>query len=123
MCVIINKCLHTILHAVSSLHNISHGRENCIVHHGHYNLNEGLTTHRYRFQYEEFTFTASLTSELLCTPWFLLEKRWQLNRTEPQGLELFEAIPEIKDIFVKAEWYDFLCAFEGHHTGLAMLFM
>jgi hypothetical protein len=47
---------------------------------------------------------------------------WQLNRTEPQGLELFEVVPEIRDVFVKEEWYDFICAFEGHHTGVALLF-
>jgi hypothetical protein len=35
---------------------------------------------------------------------------------------LFEAIPEVKDIFVNDEWYDFLCTFKGHHTGLSMLF-
>jgi len=45
-----------------------------------------------------------------------------LNRNEPQGLEFFEAIPEVKYIFVKNEWYDFLCMFQGHHTGLDMLF-
>jgi hypothetical protein len=45
-----------------------------------------------------------------------------LNRTEPQGIDLFEAIPEIKDIFIKAEWYDFMFTLEGHHIGLAMLF-
>jgi len=35
---------------------------------------------------------------------------------------LFEAIPEIKDIYVKAECYDFMSAFQGHHISLAMLF-
>jgi hypothetical protein len=48
--------------------------------------------------------------------------RWKLNRTEPQGLELFEVIPKIRDVFIRAEWYDFICAFEGHHTGVALLF-
>jgi hypothetical protein len=43
-------------------------------------------------------------------------ERWHLNRNEPQGLEIFEAISEIKYIFMKEEWYDFMCAFEGHHT-------
>jgi hypothetical protein len=45
-----------------------------------------------------------------------------LNRTEPQGLELFEAIPKIKDVFIKEKWYDFMCKFEGHHTCLDMMF-
>lgn len=31
MCTIINNHLHTRLHAVPSLHNISHGRENCTI--------------------------------------------------------------------------------------------
>jgi hypothetical protein len=49
-------------------------------------------------------------------------ERWKLNRTEPTGLELFEAIPEIRDIFIRGEWFDFICAFNGHHTGISLIF-
>jgi hypothetical protein len=28
-------------------------------------------------------------------------ERWQLSRAEPKGLKLFEAIPEISEIFIR----------------------
>jgi len=46
------------------------------------------------------------------------QERWQLNRTESTGLELFEVMLEIKDIFVRGEWFDFICAFKGYHTQI-----
>jgi hypothetical protein len=46
----------------------------------------------------------------------------QLNGIDPTGLELFESIPEIRDVFIRGEWFDFICAFNGHHIGLALLF-
>jgi hypothetical protein len=51
------------------------------------------------------------------------QERWKLNITEPTGLELFEAIPEIRDIFIRGEWFEFICAFNRHHTGVALLFV
>jgi hypothetical protein len=76
----------------------------------------------YRFRYEEICIHCIIairdTLPIMVPP----QEQCQLNKTKPQVLELFEAIPEIKYIFIKAEWYDFMCAFEGHHTGLAMLF-
>jgi hypothetical protein len=35
---------------------------------------------------------------------------------------LFEVIPELRDLFVKAEWYDFIFSFEGYHIGVVMKF-
>jgi hypothetical protein len=35
---------------------------------------------------------------------------------------LFEVVPELRDLFVKAEWYEFIFSFEGYHTGVAMKF-
>jgi hypothetical protein len=49
-------------------------------------------------------------------------ERWQLNREEPTGLKLFKAIPEIRDIFIRGEWFDFICSFNGHHTGISLIF-
>jgi hypothetical protein len=51
------------------------------------------------------------------------QDRWKLNKTRPQGLELFKVVLEIKDLFVKAEWYDFICSFEGFHTGVCLKFI
>jgi hypothetical protein len=45
-----------------------------------------------------------------------------LNKTKPKGLELFEAIPKIREMFIRAKWFDFICAFNGHHTGVALIF-
>jgi hypothetical protein len=49
-------------------------------------------------------------------------ENWQLNRAEPTGLELFEAIPEIRDVFSRGDWFDFICAFNGHNTKITMIF-
>jgi len=35
---------------------------------------------------------------------------------------LFETIPEIRDIFIRGEWYDFIFDFNGHHTEIALIF-
>jgi len=92
-----------------------------LAHHGHNSLNEGLTAHKYRFQYEEIRIHCIINIRATLSTMVPPREQWQLKRSKPQGLELFEAIPKIKDIFVKAEWYDFLCTFEGNHTSLAMM--
>jgi thiamine phosphate synthase YjbQ (UPF0047 family) len=35
---------------------------------------------------------------------------------------MFKAILEIKDIFIIGKWFDFICAFNGHHTGISLIF-
>jgi hypothetical protein len=49
-------------------------------------------------------------------------KGGHLLRLEPDGIELFEALPEIKEKFVQAHWYQFCSAFQGHHTEVSMTF-
>lgn len=49
-------------------------------------------------------------------------KGGHLLRLEPDRIELFEALPEIKEKFVQAHWYQFCSAFQGIHTEVAMTF-
>jgi hypothetical protein len=49
-------------------------------------------------------------------------EHWKLQRAEPAWFELFESIPDIRDIFIRGEWYDFIYAFNGHHTDIALIF-
>jgi hypothetical protein len=82
----------------------------------------GLIACKYRFQHEEIHIHCIINKKRTLYTMVPPRERWNLNTTEPQGLELFKVIPKIKDIFIKAEWYDFMCTFEGHHIGLAILF-
>jgi hypothetical protein len=45
-------------------------------------------------------------------------EHWKLIRENPTGIELLEAIPKIRDIFMWGEWFNFICAFNGHHKKI-----